>query len=98
MVMRLKDLTLSKAAYAVFLSFWFYKRYYFVINPCGSYSRCVKFSFVSFGSIRTKLRQSYCYYFYCLVVCFYHFYKKDSLVGFFFLNGFKMATTKSEKP
>ena len=26
-------------------SFWFYKRYYFVINPCGPYSRCVFFFF-----------------------------------------------------
>ena len=63
-------------------SFYFYKCYFFVINPCGPYSRlagaesCVKVSFGSFGSIRTNLRsiiylvcQKYCYCFRCLVVC-----------------------------
>ena len=105
---------LQKAGYVLFLSFWFYKRYIFVINPCDPYwwfvgaESCIKVCFGSFGSIQANLWSitllvyiSYCHYFCCLAACcLYFFYKKDIISSFLkkVENGFKMFKHKSIKP
>ena len=92
-----------------FLLFVFIEVIIFAINPCGSYSRfvgaesCVKVYFESLESIRTNLWwritfwvcQSYCNYFYCLIVCCLYFLENIRRLSYF--SEFKMITAKLKK-